>query len=361
MYLTKIELTNFQSHKSTTINLVGGFVCIAGKTRSGKSSVLRALNFLFNDIWSDSFIRTGEKNVTVSVTLDNGIKVTRQKGNGLNKITITYPDNTVKEFTNFGIQAPVEVKNILGVFPLRIDSDYTENVNIHMQDDPHFLITKSAPVKTKFINRLTRLHIIDSVNRSLTKELQDMNKQLEESQQAIIQAKAKVQEYSSVESKLELFKELQGTYKKVTKVIENLNLKYDKLFIMATKAAEYLRIKVIYEKRKRIINKISGTQGIMKRYGRVQALLLVYAKYEHLNRVLTKRTELVELYKKLDEDIVKFEKLQYMEQKLQELKQMQQKLEEQQIQIQVAKEHTKICPTCKRPLWSDNEQVHIHN
>lgn len=353
MYLTKIELTNFQSHKSTTINLAGGFVCIAGRTRSGKSSVLRALNFLFNDIWSDSFIRTGEKNVSIKVTLDSGISVERQKGNGLNKIIVTFADGQTKEFTNFGIQAPVEVKNLLGVFPLKIDADYSENVNIHMQDDPHFLITKSAPVKTKFINRLTRLHIIDAVNRSLTKEVQDNNKALESTQETLTIAKQNVDTYSSIISKIQFHKDIQKKIQELTTLVEDLNLKYDKLFILATKSAEYLRLKVLHTKRLRVIQKISGMQGLTKSYGRVQALLLVYAKKEHLIRLIDLRKQMISLYQGLDSMVMIKQKIELMEQKYNEKLNIENKILEIEGQLEAAKAHTNICPTCKRPLWSD--------
>lgn len=355
MYLTKIELTNFQSHKSTTINLAGGFVCIAGKTRSGKTSVLRALNFLFNDVWSDSFIRTGEKSVSVKVTLDSGILVERQKGNGLNKIIITFADGQTKEFTNFGIQAPVEVKNLLGVFPLKIDADYSENVNIHMQDDPHFLITKSAPVKTKFINRLTRLHIIDSVNRALTKEVQDNNKSLEVIQGKLETAQQNVNEYSSVISKIEFHKEILKKIQELTALVEDLNLKYDKLFILATKSAEYLKLKVLHTKRLRVIQKIAGIQGLVKSYGRVQALLLVYAKREWLNKLIDLRKQMISLYQGLDSMVMIKQKIELMDQKRIEKENLKTKILELEGQLEAAKAHTNICPTCKRPLWEGNK------
>lgn len=353
MYLTKIELTNFQSHKSTTINLAGGFVCIAGRTRSGKSSVLRALNFLFNDVWSDSFIRTGEKSVKVAVTLDNGIKVIREKGNGLNKITIINSDSTVKEFNNFGIQAPIEVKNILGVFPLVIDNDYSENINIHMQDDPHFLITKSAPMKTKFINRLTRLHIIDSVNRSITNDLQNNNNELEKLDKDILSLKQIISKYDSLSSKKSFYQDLQKSLNSVTKSVENINSKYDKLFILATKSAEYLRIKAIYDRRKSIIRKISGVQGLLKDYTRISNLLLLYAKQRHLQNLIDSRNNLLNLYSNLKNDFEKLNMINNMEQKLIVSNDTKKLCEDQETFIAVAKEHTKVCPTCKRPLWEN--------
>lgn len=355
MYLTKIELENFQSHKSTIINLDGGFVCIAGRTRSGKSSVLRALNFMFNDVWSDSFIRTGEKSVKVSITLNNGIKVIREKGNGLNKITIIKPDGTSKEFNNFGIQAPVEVKQILGVFPLVIDSDYSENINIHMQDDPHFLLTKSAPMKTKFINRLTQLHIVDAVNRELTKEIQDNKQSLEGLEKSIVELKEVLKKYDNLESHKSFILQLQNNLNDLLKVLETINLKYVNLFNLATKMASYLKLKLFYEKREKLIKKTIALKGIVVDYNRINNILLLYAKREHLKRLISCQDNVLNTYNILLKCYENYDIINRLEILKQDFKNKEFELKEQEDFIELGKQVTKVCPTCKRPLWSKNE------
>lgn len=351
MYLTKIELTNFQSHKSTTINLDGGFVCIAGRTRSGKSSVLRALNFLFNDTWSDSFIRTGEKSVKVAVTLDNGIKVAREKGNGLNKITVTNSDGTTKEFNNFGIQAPVEVKKILGIYPLVIDSDYSENINIHMQDDPHFLITKSAPMKTKFINRLTQLHIVDAVNRDITKEVQDNKQSLDKVVLEIAKLKEVLKKYEGLGSRKEFLLQLQTKLNDLLQVLETINFKYVSLFNLATKMADYLKLKLFYEKREKVIQRTIRLKGIVVDYNRINNALLLYAKREYLKRLSELQDRILDSYNSLLDYYNKYNTLDSLEDKQKQYENVKQKLNDIDTFVTAAKEVTKVCPTCKRPLW----------
>ena len=355
MYLTKIELTNFQSHKSTIINLDGGFVCIAGRTRSGKSSVLRALNFMFNDVWSDSFIRTGEKSVKVSVTLDNGIKVVREKGNGLNKITVINPDGTSKEFTNFGIQAPVEIKHILGVSPLVIDSDYSENINIHMQDDPHFLLTKSAPMKTKFINRLTQLHIVDAVNRELTKEMQDNKQSLEGLEKSIVELREVLKQYDNLESHKNFILQLQEKLNDLLKAFETINLKYVNLFKLATKMASYLKLKLFYEKREKLIKKTIALKGIVVDYNRINNILLLYAKRLYLNRLINLQENTLSVYNELLQYYKNYGIIQKLENLQQGIKNKELELKDQEEFIKLGKQVTKVCPTCKRPLWSKDE------
>lgn len=353
MYLTKIELTNFQSHKSTTINLAGGFVCIAGRTRSGKSSVLRALNFLFNDIWSDSFIRTGEKSVKVAVTLDNGITVIREKGKGLNRITVTNTDGTSKEFNNFGIQAPVEVKKILGIYPLVIDSDYSENINIHMQDDPHFLITKSAPMKTKFINRLTQLHIVDAVNRDITKEVQDNKQNLDKTVEEITKLKEILKKYDGLESRKNFLLQLQTKLNDLLQVLETINFKYVSLFNLSTKMADYLKLKLFYEKREKLIQRTIRLKGIIVDYNRVNNVLLLYAKREYLKRLIELQDKILSNYNSLLDCYNKYNTLDNINSLQEKYNNTTKKLNDIDNFIMAAKEITKVCPICKRPLWED--------
>jgi len=52
--LKKISIQNFQSHKKTELDLVDGINVIYGLSQSGKSAILRALNWIiFNRKFSN--------------------------------------------------------------------------------------------------------------------------------------------------------------------------------------------------------------------------------------------------------------------------------------------------------------------
>ena len=169
MWIKKLKLVNFQSHKDTEIDFVNGFNCIVGSSRSGKSSIVRALNFMFFDEWSNTYVRNGADYAAVSILLDNDVYVERRKGS-VNEIIVKQPDGTSKVFSTFGIDAPPEVKTLLAVHPVAIDADYTVNINVADQDSPLFLLPASAPAKTKFLNRLTGFHIVDAAIRDIRTE-----------------------------------------------------------------------------------------------------------------------------------------------------------------------------------------------
>lgn len=348
MYLTKIHLHNFQSHKDTVITLNAGFICIAGKTRSGKSSILRALNFMFNDVWSDSFIRTGETSVTVTITLDNGVVISRQKGNGKNIINVTDTSGTVEKFENFGIAAPVKVKQLLGVFPLKIDTDYAENINIHMQDDTHFLLMKSAPVKTKFINRMTQLHILDAANRTLTTDQLSSKKILVQLNSDKDTLAAILQTYTNIEIDKQQVKLNLNKIDAAIKALEKLQKQFDACYVLATKTAAYLKLKMLYTKREKIILKISGLKSVYTQYTNYKNLFNNIQKYEALmckmklqeslikeyNNILSMKKNITEAMNVLAAVNAYIEKERTLQQATETLQVMVQKLP--------------VCPTCGR-------------
>jgi len=170
MWVKSLELKNFQAHKCTIIDFNNQFNCIVGPSRAGKSSVVRALNFLFFDIWSDSYVRNGCAYTELTLLLDNNYKIVRMKGDQVNKIIVTAPDGSQQLYEKFGSDTPDPVRKILQIYPVQIDVDADAEINIADQDHPNFLLGESGPTKTKYINRLTGSHVLDAAMRSVNKD-----------------------------------------------------------------------------------------------------------------------------------------------------------------------------------------------
>jgi predicted ATP-dependent endonuclease of OLD family len=172
MWIKKLELKNFQAHKNTVIDFNDQFNCIVGPSRAGKSSVVRALNFLFFDNWSDAYVRNGSTFTELVLHLDSGYIISRSKSGGsvVNKIIVTNPDKTQQVYEKFGTDTPEPVRKILQIYPVKIDVDADVEVNVADQDHPPFLLSESGPTKTKYINRLTGSHVLDAAMRSVNKD-----------------------------------------------------------------------------------------------------------------------------------------------------------------------------------------------
>ena len=167
--IKSLRLQNFQAHKDTTIAFDDYFNCIIGSTRSGKSSTVRALNFLIYNVWHDAYVRHGCTRVVITATLSNGYTITRTKGDKINQVDIKDASGKVKAYDSFGTNLPKEVCDVLGIHPLQIDEDEFITSNVVDQDEPMFLLKESGPAKTKILSRLAGLQWIDFALKDLNK------------------------------------------------------------------------------------------------------------------------------------------------------------------------------------------------
>ena len=75
--IKSIDIENFQSHKKTRIDFDPGVNVIIGRSDSGKTSILRALNWVINNKPSgEAFIRHGNKEARASIILDDKHMIT---------------------------------------------------------------------------------------------------------------------------------------------------------------------------------------------------------------------------------------------------------------------------------------------
>ena len=196
MKLSRFRLTNFQDHYSTEVNFSPTFNCIIGPTNSGKSSLARALTFLFYGDWIDDYISHGTTQTTIEATFDNGVTITRIKGGGENAVKLK-KGTEEHVFEKINRTLPTEFYHFLQLSPIQLDVDQELYLNIANQDDPYFLLTEKGPIKTKVLGKLAGLHIADAAIRglntdkkSLSSEKQHLLNQLETSEQQLQQYQA---------------------------------------------------------------------------------------------------------------------------------------------------------------------------
>jgi DNA repair protein SbcC/Rad50 len=146
--LESIDVTNFQSHKHTKLDLHPGINAVTGPSDAGKSAVFRAINWVIKNrprgtAFQSSFI--GKGSTEVSLDFD-GTKVVRTKKGTTNKYSLGEEDfNTVK--TN----VPLPVSDFLKL----------DDINIQGQHEKYFQLQDSPGDVAKTINKIARLDIID--------------------------------------------------------------------------------------------------------------------------------------------------------------------------------------------------------
>jgi len=157
--ISKIILENFQSHKYTEIDVDDAITLITGSSDSGKSSVVRALRWVFfNRSPKGNFIQNKKKPARVSLIYSTGDVLVREQGRNLNQYRLN--DNVYKALRS---DVPPEVRNFHKV---ALD-------NCQWQHPHYFLLDETPGNVAKRLNEVADLSIMDeslSVINALIRE-----------------------------------------------------------------------------------------------------------------------------------------------------------------------------------------------
>lgn len=198
-WITKIILENFQAHAYTELDFKEGFNMLVGDSGQGKTSVFRAINWVYeNKPSGKGIIRTGSDYAKVTVYLSNGYVITRyveKKKNGKNGYEIIDPDTGAVEFHNTKILP--EVQKLLGFSQLVIDKDLQFNLNFMKQGTGWFLIGDNfpAPQKAKILGSIYGVQYADAVIREFDQEERRVNESIKKTHEDLSKMEEKIGEY----------------------------------------------------------------------------------------------------------------------------------------------------------------------
>ncbi len=200
--IQSLHIKNFQSHKDTTIDFCKGLNVIVGESRNGKTTILRALRWLyFNEPRGNSYIRAGETRCEVGVTLVDGTQIERIRDNKVNCYVLNIPGQEEQVFSKFNADVPLEVQQALGVSKLWIDKDKAIALNFAYQMEPAFLITDSRGNRAKIIGRIVNLHVIDSACRSTMQDLKNTLRKKNNLEQDLVSLREKMVPFQDLPGK----------------------------------------------------------------------------------------------------------------------------------------------------------------
>lgn len=175
--ITEITIQNFQSHTKTIIKPArcGNLTALVGASNCGKTAVLRALRWLFyNTPQGTDFIRIGTGSSKVTVTYNDGVSVTRERGKSFNRYIITRNAQD-QVFEGFGSSVPLEVQEVTGIKPVQV-GDLSLNLNMSEQLEGPFLGKSiSAGARAKVLGKLAGTEEIDLANKTLGTDIYRRN------------------------------------------------------------------------------------------------------------------------------------------------------------------------------------------
>lgn len=212
--IKQITIRNFQSHKRTVMNLHKGVNIICGQSDSGKSAIMRAINWgITNRPGGDSFRSNWGGDTSVEFVLTDEHTVTRKK-NDSNYYVV---DDV--SFTAFKTDVPDEVTTTLAL----------DDVNIQSQLDAPFLLSCSSGEVAKTLNKIVDLQIIDTTISNIKKEVHSWKTERDRQKQNLSDLESKKTEFSylgrmgrdlrELETKKSKVDVLEGTEKGINKIL----------------------------------------------------------------------------------------------------------------------------------------------
>lgn len=289
--INNLTVENFQSHEESTLLFSPGVNCIVGTSDSGKSALLRALNWIANNRPSGEAFRSSWGGATLAaVELSDGTIITRLK----NKTENIYRING-KDLKAVGKDVPEEIKEALQI----------TGINLQYQMDAPFLLSESPGEIARFLNQTVNLDVIhssmkkvESIKRNASQRAEAAERSKEKFQKALEGVSGSIKaleplitEGEEIETKIAGTKNFVSGLEKLTSSIE---FNDDKI----SEAPNY-------DQAEKLLIKLSASAEVVKRLEEgqegLQTLVSQLERNERDSKKLSRIDEAGELFKKLKE------------------------------------------------------------
>lgn len=248
-----IHLENFQGHKDTKLTLSPYLNSIVGPSDKGKSSIIRGCKWVFYNTpkgkKAESFIKTGEKRMSVEVSFNNGDKIKRTRTKSNTGEYIITQNNEEQIYTGFGNNTPPEIINTTGHTSITIAPGIEKQLLLSEQHEGIFLISESPQTKAAILGKLAGTEIADEAMKNVHSKKLFLSKEKINLEKKITYFQEELNEYSDLESiktkidqtstlinqaktkqlQLETLKSLYNTFKEVDHDIQTATTELQKI------------------------------------------------------------------------------------------------------------------------------------
>lgn len=261
----QVDIRNFQSHKNSILQFSKGVNCIVGSSDSGKSAILRAINWVVNNRPSgESFKRRGQKETEVYLHTTEDISIFRTKSDKDNKYTLIQEEEENK-LEAVGRDVPTEIEKAINM----------NSVNIQYQMDAPFLLSESSGEVARYLSKVVDLEVIHESMKKVDKikrQAKSKREAAEEAQENLKNNLKNIPNISRAEELLHFIETQQSILFSKQKDYSAITATVEDLQYIKTKLSSIPDIK----KAEKIFDKINS-----KRDER-QALQFLYEELVHL-------------------------------------------------------------------------------
>ena len=232
IFITKVEIDNFQAHKHKVIDFVNGLNVIKGESNSGKTAILRAIYWALYDKPNGSdFIKTGAKSCRVRLHLSNGYIIERKRSRSSSgTYTLISPDGSVQDFKGFSNNIPVDITNAHQMPELKINGT-SYRINIASQLDQPFLVGNSSSERISMIGSLVDADRADEAKKEFNLEKRRKETEKKQLQGLLQENMTKLTKYDylqNMKSTIDLFDKAIGKLDADEKKMSDLVVVRDK-------------------------------------------------------------------------------------------------------------------------------------
>ena len=280
--IQSLSISNFQSHKESSFDFSEGVNVIVGSSDSGKSSVLRALNWLINNKPSgDSFRSNWGGDTSVQLQFYNQF-IERIKSNKENFYEAVWDleevsagINNEEIFKAFGADVPQPIKEFLNF----------NEINFQFQLDSPFLLSNTAGEVARYLNSIVNLDIIDKALTKIETGRKKINRDISYTKN---QLEAKLSELKKFDYLKEYEKKVE-TLEIKSKKISTLQDKYSQLYNLSKDYEginlQLSRIKIPDGKKlKSLESKNKKLEALQEKY---ESLKDTFITYQKINKMLS--------------------------------------------------------------------------
>jgi len=188
--IRSIILENFMAHERTELELGPGITALTGANNTGKSAVVEALRCVTTNPAFSHCIRHGAREARVTVVLDDGAKVVwiRKKRSAGYEITLPGRDTPEEPFWKLQGRVPDEVRSLLRLDLVELETGDPVDVHLGNQREPVFLLNRpESNVAAFFAASTESAHLLAMQNalKARTTEAKRRERELEADRERI--------------------------------------------------------------------------------------------------------------------------------------------------------------------------------
>lgn len=201
MSIINISVRGFQSLRHVDLDL-GVFTVIVGPSSSGKSALIRAFRALASNVRGSTVITRGQKQMAITATLDDGLKVTLERGERSSCYRLS--GDGEHQFTKLAGEVPEQITKTL-----RLDPG-ADSINFAAQFDKPYLLDDSGATVARHLAELTNVNAIFEAVRAANKIRASAQTTLKTRRADLDQVRSDLTEFTGLADRLKAFAEVEA-------------------------------------------------------------------------------------------------------------------------------------------------------